>query len=245
MRAIDTRRILCRRRGPVPLVYADRFAGDRHPRTTQRPAAEFGAGCFARQRGRAVLASDNCLRSRCGSSAALAISPTAVAAYAVERPRVLTDMPAPDAAELAQSGMAIVCFAEDAACRDRAIAQGPAGRRVGNRDRAQFSAILRQAAALYDLHRAAAAMTGPPMEFAPRVLRPHLGPVERLVDALTDPARRERTALAVLAAYAAIWTLYGVLSKAAQGVQSDTAELVDWSHHLALGYAKHPPLPPG
>ena len=85
-------------------------------------------------------------------------------------------------------------------------------------------------------------MTGPPMEFAPRVLRPFLGPVERLVDALTDPARRERTALAVLAAYAAIWTLYGVLSKAAQGVQSDTAELVDWSHHLALGYAKHPPF---
>ena len=71
---------------------------------------------------------------------------------------------------------------------------------------------------------------------------PYLGPVERLVDALTDPARRERTALAVLAAYAAIWTLYGVLSKAAQGVQSDTAELVDWSHHLALGYAKHPPF---
>ena len=85
-------------------------------------------------------------------------------------------------------------------------------------------------------------MTGPPMESAPRILRPFLGPVERLVDALTDPARRERTALALLAAYAAIWTLYGVLSKAAQGVQSDTAELVDWSHHLALGYAKHPPF---
>jgi hypothetical protein len=80
------------------------------------------------------------------------------------------------------------------------------------------------------------------MEFARRVFRPFLGRVERLVDALTDPARRERTALAVLAAYAAIWTLYGVLSKAAQGVQSDTAELVDWSHHLAHGYAKHPPF---
>jgi 4-amino-4-deoxy-L-arabinose transferase-like glycosyltransferase len=80
------------------------------------------------------------------------------------------------------------------------------------------------------------------MEFARRVFRPFLGRVERLVDALTDPARRERTALAVLAAYAAIWTLYGVLSKAAQGVQSDTAELVDWSHHLAPGYAKHLPF---
>ena len=85
-------------------------------------------------------------------------------------------------------------------------------------------------------------MTGAPMESAPRILRPFLGSVERLVVALTDPARRERTALALLAAYAVIWTLYGVLSKAAQGVQSDTAELVDWSHHLALGYAKHPPF---
>jgi len=53
-----------------------------------------------------------------------------VATYAVERPRVLTDMPAPDASTLAHRGMAIVCFAEDAACRDRAIAQVPAGRRV-------------------------------------------------------------------------------------------------------------------
>ncbi len=88
-------------------------------------------------------------------------------------------------------------------------------------------------------------MTGPPMEFARRVLRPYLGPVERLVDALTDPARRERTALAVLAAYAATWTLYGVLSKAAQGVQSDTAELVDWSHHLALGTPNIRRSPPG
>ena len=63
-----------------------------------------------------------------------------------------------------------------------------------------------------------------------------------MVDALADPARRERTVLIVLAAYAAIWTLYGVLSKAIQDVQSDTAELVAWSHHLELGYAKHPPL---
>ncbi len=53
-----------------------------------------------------------------------------VAAYAADRPRVLTDMPAPDAAKLAHSGMAIVCFAEDAACRDRANALGLAGRRV-------------------------------------------------------------------------------------------------------------------
>ncbi len=80
------------------------------------------------------------------------------------------------------------------------------------------------------------------MEFARRVFRPVRGPVERLADALTDPARRERTALIVLAIYAVIWTLYGVLSKAMQGVQSDTAELVAWSQHPALGYSKHPPF---
>jgi hypothetical protein len=80
------------------------------------------------------------------------------------------------------------------------------------------------------------------LELAPRFLRPVLKPIAWLVDALADPARRERTALFVLAAYAMIWTLYGVLSKAIQDVQIDTAELVAWSHHPALGYAKHPPF---
>ena len=80
------------------------------------------------------------------------------------------------------------------------------------------------------------------MELAPRFIRSVLKPTERLVDALADPAWRERTALIVLAAYAAIWTLYGVLSKAVQDVQPDTAELVAWSQHPTLGYAKHPPL---
>jgi len=50
-----------------------------------------------------------------------------VVTYAVERPRALTDMPPPDAAELARSGMAIVCFAEDAGCRGKA---GALARRV-------------------------------------------------------------------------------------------------------------------
>lgn len=53
-----------------------------------------------------------------------------VATYAVERPRVLADMPPPDATELRRDGMAIVCFADDAGCRDRAAAQSPAARRV-------------------------------------------------------------------------------------------------------------------
>jgi hypothetical protein len=53
-----------------------------------------------------------------------------VASYAADRPRVLTDMPPPDAAELARSGMTIVCFAEDAVCRDKVNAMGATGRRI-------------------------------------------------------------------------------------------------------------------
>ena len=59
---------------------------------------------------------------------------------------------------------------------------------------------------------------------------------------MTDPARRERTALIVLAAYAVVWTLYGVIAKSSQDMQPDAAELLAWSQHLAFGYAKHPPL---
>jgi len=85
-------------------------------------------------------------------------------------------------------------------------------------------------------------MTGVSMEFARRVVRPVLDPAERLTGVLADPARGERTALLVLAAYAAVWTLYGVIAKSSQDMQIDAAEIVAWSHHLALGYAKHPPL---
>jgi len=53
-----------------------------------------------------------------------------VAAYAVERPRVLTDMPAPAAAELKRDGMAIVCFAGDGGCLERAGVAAASGRRV-------------------------------------------------------------------------------------------------------------------
>lgn len=77
---------------------------------------------------------------------------------------------------------------------------------------------------------------------ARRASRFSLKPIERLIDALTDPARRERTAMAVLAIYAVAWTLYGVIAKSSQDVQFDAAELVGWSREPALGYAKHPPL---
>jgi hypothetical protein len=64
------------------------------------------------------------------------------------------------------------------------------------------------------------------LELAPRFLQSALKPTERLIDALTDPARRERTALIVLAAYAVVWTLYGVIAKSSQDMQPDAAELL-------------------
>ena len=60
--------------------------------------------------------------------------------------------------------------------------------------------------------------------------------------ALTAPSRRERTVLVVLAVYWMVWTAYGTVSKAPQGLNADMTEIVAWSRELALGYFKHPPL---
>jgi 4-amino-4-deoxy-L-arabinose transferase-like glycosyltransferase len=68
-----------------------------------------------------------------------------------------------------------------------------------------------------------------------------LGPIGRLADALVDPQRRDRTAIQLLTAYIAVWTLYGVLSKGAQDIHFDMGEAVAWSREPALGY-NHPPL---
>jgi hypothetical protein len=64
----------------------------------------------------------------------------------------------------------------------------------------------------------------------------------RLRDALLDPARRGRTVAVTLIVFTALWTLYGVLAKASQGVHFDMAELADLANHLALGNAKNPPF---
>ena len=69
-----------------------------------------------------------------------------------------------------------------------------------------------------------------------------IAPVDRLTAALSDPSRRERTVIGVLFVYVAIWTIYGVLSKASHDVHPDMAEVVTWARELALGYPKHPPL---
>lgn len=69
-----------------------------------------------------------------------------------------------------------------------------------------------------------------------------LAPLERLLDALVDPRRRERTVLLVLAVYVGVWTLYGALAKGSQDIHFDMGEIVAWSREPALGTPKHPPL---
>src|SRR5258708_31398120 len=66
--------------------------------------------------------------------------------------------------------------------------------------------------------------------------------VEGLLDALTDPARRERTAVAVLLGYVALWTLYGTLAKASQDINSDMSGHYVLSRALGSGDPKHPPF---
>jgi hypothetical protein len=69
-----------------------------------------------------------------------------------------------------------------------------------------------------------------------------LAPVERLLDALVDPARRERVCLLLLLAYAAVWSLYGAIAKGSQDLHFDMGEMVALSRENLIGTAKHPPL---
>ena len=46
-------------------------------------------------------------------------------------------------------------------------------------------------------------------------------PIARLAAALSDPERRERTAILTLIGYVAIWTLYAVLAKGSQDIHRD------------------------
>ena len=66
--------------------------------------------------------------------------------------------------------------------------------------------------------------------------------MERLLDSLTDPARRERSVAAALLCYVALWTLYGTLAKASQDIHVDMSEQFALARELAFGYPKHPPL---
>src|SRR5262249_14707167 len=64
----------------------------------------------------------------------------------------------------------------------------------------------------------------------------------RLLDALTDPARRERAVVVVLLGYVALWTIYAALAKGGQDIHVDMSEQYVLSRELAWGYPKHPPL---
>jgi hypothetical protein len=66
--------------------------------------------------------------------------------------------------------------------------------------------------------------------------------IERLLDALTDSARRERAVVVALLGYVAVWTLYAVLAKGSQDVHPDLSEQYVLSRELSWGYPKHPPL---
>jgi hypothetical protein len=66
--------------------------------------------------------------------------------------------------------------------------------------------------------------------------------VERLFDALVDPARRERTMLLLLGGYLAMWSLYAAIAKSAENLHFDMGEMVAWSREISLGTPKHPPL---
>src|SRR5215470_7359882 len=62
-----------------------------------------------------------------------------------------------------------------------------------------------------------------------------------LFDALTDPQRRERAAVACIGGFIAVWTLYAIIAKGSQDVHQDVGELIGWSREPGLGY-NHPPL---
>src|SRR6202521_825495 len=92
------------------------------------------------------------------------------------------------------------------------------------------------------LDRAASRDLQGPMRFSLRV-DGMVAALGRLLDALSDPTRRNRAVVIVLAAYCAIWTVYAVLAKASQDIHFDMGEMVAWSREVGLGTPKNPPLP--
>jgi len=66
--------------------------------------------------------------------------------------------------------------------------------------------------------------------------------LDRLVAALADPARQQRTVALALAGYCGLWTLYGVIAKGSQDVHFDMGEMVAWARETGWGTPKHPPF---
>ena len=59
----------------------------------------------------------------------------------------------------------------------------------------------------------------------------------RLIEGLSDPARRRRTALVFVLGYAAVWTLYGIVAKSSQDMNADMAEMVVWANEQYMAIA--------
>jgi hypothetical protein len=73
-------------------------------------------------------------------------------------------------------------------------------------------------------------------------IRPGKQFADRLLDALSDRERSERTVALILLAYVALWTIYGVIAKGGQDIHVDMSEQFTLARELALGYPNHPPL---
>jgi 4-amino-4-deoxy-L-arabinose transferase-like glycosyltransferase len=73
-------------------------------------------------------------------------------------------------------------------------------------------------------------------------MRALLRHVERLLDTLTDPARRDRAVIWTLLGYCALWSLYGAIAKGSQDIHFDMGEMVAWSREAGIGTPKHPPF---
>lgn len=66
--------------------------------------------------------------------------------------------------------------------------------------------------------------------------------IDNWVAAASDPGRQQGAVLQTLAGYAAIWTLYRMVSTIPRDLNPDVTELYAWARDLAFGYDKHPPF---
>ncbi len=123
VRAIDTKRLLLVAAAvPLVLLIASPVIAVMAQRNKPSPASA-QAQLLARQVEQAWRQLTPSALRFVGGEADLAYG---VVTYAADRPRALTDMPAPDAGDLAQSGAVYVCFAEDQGCRVRAAERATA-----------------------------------------------------------------------------------------------------------------------
>jgi 4-amino-4-deoxy-L-arabinose transferase-like glycosyltransferase len=89
---------------------------------------------------------------------------------------------------------------------------------------------------------AASTDSGPAASTGAALGRVVLAPGERLIAALSNPARRNAAMAVIAVVYALVWTLYAVIAKSSQDLNADMAETVMLMREWALGYPKHPPL---